>query len=83
MTLRIDISSLPEPIRRSLLVGEAVEIEGDGRVLGVLRPETLSPGTVAAFVERRRASPPLDADAFESDIQLGLSMLDSQPYARE
>ncbi len=69
MTLRIDISSLGDDVRRSLAAGEVVDVTDGSAVVGRLAPcESAPPKTWAAFLEARRSDPPLDYDDFLRDL---------------
>lgn len=80
MSLRIDVASLPEDVRRSLESGEAVEVERDGKVVAVIRSGERRPGR--ALWAALAAMEPLD-DEFERDIASLDEVVQSKPFAWE
>jgi hypothetical protein len=56
MTIRVDISRLPEEVAEALERGETVEFERDGEVTAVARPDE-KPEPGETLWERRRGLP--------------------------
>jgi hypothetical protein len=69
MTIRVDISRLPEEVAEALQRGETVEFEHDGAVVGHVEK---APRFVnwKEFFEQRAKDPPLDYDDFIADLEV-------------
>jgi len=80
MTLRVDITRLPEDVQHSITAGEPVELECEGNIVATVHPSANRGGT-RLWVALAKL-PPLDPD-FERDIEEGLKALEPQPFAWE
>lgn len=67
MTIRIDVSRLPEDVAEALRSGELVEFEDEGEV--VRRVEEKKPLNWEAFFAARANALPLDYDDFIADVE--------------
>lgn len=80
MTIRVDISRLPEDVAEALASGNTVEFERDGELVAEARPE---PRPSSDLWEALARLPALDP-GLERDIQETLTaVLRPQPYAWE
>lgn len=68
MTIRVDVSRLPEDVAEALRSGEPVEFEDDGEV--VRRVEERKPFNWEAFFATRANALPLDYDDFIADLEM-------------
>jgi hypothetical protein len=69
MTIRVDISRLPEEVAEALERGETVELRKDGALVGRAEPCEQKSNWKAFFEDRSKALP-LDYDEFIADLEM-------------
>jgi len=68
VSLRVELGSLPEDVRRSIAASEPVEVADHGAVVARVEPERAETDCWRRFLNSRRDDPPLDYDAFLLDL---------------
>lgn len=68
MSLRVELDSLPESVRRCIQAGETVEVASHGAVVARVEPGIAEHDRWLQFLAERRGDPQLDYDAFLRDL---------------
>lgn len=69
MTIRVDVSRLPEDVAEAIRSGEPVEFEDGGEVVAKADAQPAATDW-KAFFEERAKDPPLDYDEFIADLEM-------------